>query len=116
MRVEAEIDDVDRDFWVIDVLELVPDFHLEVRGFHRDVGRRARVGCLVGFGINAERIGVQGVDAGQTEVGRHGVGAAERLGDDDLQTLGQLDHVAAGNLDGIDFAFEFERAVHVEGK
>ena len=109
---ESEVDDVHGDLWVINFAQGVPDFVLEIGGLVRDVGGGTCLFFFPRIRIDAERVGILGRNAGQPHIGGDGVGAAERLGDDDLQADGELDRVAAGDLDGVDFAFEFDGGMH----
>lgn len=109
---KAEVDDVDGDFGVIDVLELVPDLSFEVAGILGNVGGGALRFFFRGLGVNAEGVHILGADTGEAEVSRHGIGATEGLGDDHLHAEGQFDGVTTGDLDGVHFTFQFEGGVH----
>lgn len=68
------------------------------------------------FGVDPESVRILRGDASQTLGGGDGVGSAEALCDEDGGAGGECHGVAAGNLDGVDLAGEFDFLVHVGTK
>lgn len=97
---QAEIDDVDWNFRIKNHLQLSPYGFLQ-RAFDRDFR------CFRhGTGLYAQGVYIFFVDACQSGLGRDGIGAAQRLGDDYRGSARQNDRVAAGDLDGVAVAKE----------
>ena len=106
---QAEVNDVDRDLRVVTGLQLRPDQGLVNQAVARERFIRRCSGVF--FDLEAERVGIAGVDTGQIAVDIDGIAAAERLGDQHHAALRQDHGRAHGYEHGLAVAVQADWSV-----